>query len=184
VVFGGFSPEALKDRILDSDCRVLITADEGVRGGKQRAPESERRCSALEQCPNVHTVLVVRRTGGTINWHATARSGITTPAWRCITVCEPEPMARKTRCSSSTPPAPPENPRACCTPRPATCCFAAMTHKYTFDYHDGEIYWCTADVGWVTGHSYIVYGPLANGATTLMFEGIPTYPDMHRASGR
>ncbi len=86
----------------------------------------------------------------------------------------------KTRCSSSTPPAPPASPRACCTPRAATCCYAAMTHKYVFDYHEGDIFWCTADVGWITGHSYIVYGPLANGAMSLVFEGVPTYPDAAR----
>ena len=180
VVFGGFSPQSLKDRILDSDCRTVITADEGVRGGRI-VPLKRNTDAALADCPNVETVLVVRRTGGDIDW-AEGRD-----VWYHDLVsgqpatCEPEPMDAEDPLfilytSGST-----GKPKGVQHGTGGYLLHAAMTHELVFDYHDGDIYWCTADVGWITGHSYIVYGPLANGATTLMFEGVPTYPDASRA---
>jgi acetyl-CoA synthetase len=179
VVFGGFSPESLKDRILDSDCRVVITADEGVRGGKA-VPLKANTDKALEACPNVHTVVVVKRTGGDIQWHAERDVWLHEIATTVDADCEPEHMGAEDPLfilytSGST-----GKPKGVLHTTGGYLLFAAITHKYVFDYKDGENYWCTADVGWVTGHTYIVYGPLANGATTLMFEGIPTYPDASR----
>ncbi|WP_455234242.1 acetate--CoA ligase [Thiogranum longum] len=179
VVFGGFSPESLKDRILDSDCRVVITADEGVRGGKA-VPLKANTDKALEACPNVHTVVVVKRTGGDIQWHAARDVWLHEIATTVDADCEPEHMGAEDPLfilytSGST-----GKPKGVLHTTGGYLLFAAITHKYVFDYKDGENYWCTADVGWVTGHTYIVYGPLANGATTLMFEGIPTYPDASR----
>lgn len=179
VVFGGFSPEALKDRILDADCQVLITADEGVRGGK-KVPLKSNADTALAQCPNVHTCLVVRRTAGAIGW----REGRDIWYHDLVDVqsdmCEPAQVDAEDPLfilytSGST-----GKPKGVLHTTAGYLLQAAMTHKYVFDYQEGDIYWCTADVGWVTGHSYIVYGPLANGATTLMFEGVPTYPDASR----
>ncbi len=179
VVFGGFSPQALKDRIQDSDCQTLITADEGLRGGRA-IPLKQNAESALADCPNVHTVLTVQRTGGDVPW----REG--RDVWYHELVdsqpnaFEPAVMAAEDPLfilytSGST-----GKPKGVQHSTGGYMLHAAMTHKYVFDYHDGDVYWCTADVGWVTGHSYIVYGPLANGATTLMFEGVPTYPDASR----
>jgi len=179
VVFGGFSAEALKDRILDSDCRTLITADEGVRGGKT-IPLKANADAALSHCPDVHTCLVVERTGADIDW----RDGRDV-RYRELTraqsaECEPESMDAEDPLfilytSGST-----GKPKGVLHTTGGYLLQAAMTFKYSFDYKEGEIYWCTADVGWVTGHTYIVYGPLANGAVSLMFEGIPTYPDASR----
>ncbi|MCO6411991.1 MAG: acetate--CoA ligase [Thiogranum sp.] len=179
VVFGGFSPESLKDRILDSDCRVLITADQGVRGGKAVALKANAD-RALESCPDVHTVIVVNRTGGDIQWHSERDVWLHEIAATVDADCEPEPMDAEDPLfilytSGST-----GKPKGVLHTTGGYLLFAAITHKYVFDYQDGEPYWCTADVGWVTGHTYIVYGPLANGAVTLMFEGIPTYPDASR----
>jgi acetyl-CoA synthetase len=179
VVFGGFSPEALKDRMLDSDCRVLITADEGLRGGRAVALK-QNADKALQSCPNVHTVLVVRRTGGTVPWHEARDVWYHEAVQEASEVCEPEPMDAEDPLfilytSGST-----GKPKGVLHTTGGYLLFAAITHKYVFDYHDGDIYWCTADVGWITGHSYIVYGPLCNGATSLMFEGIPTYPSPSR----
>ena len=179
VVFGGFSPTALKDRILDSDCQVLITADQGFRGGKT-VPLKANADIALEECPDVHTVIVVKRTGGEINITPSRDIWLHEEAAKVEAVCEPEPMDSEDPLfilytSGST-----GKPKGVLHTTGGYMLQAAMTHKYVFDYHDGDIYWCTADVGWVTGHSYIVYGPLANGATTLLFEGIPTYPDASR----
>ncbi len=179
VVFGGFSPEALRDRILDSDCRVVITADEGPRGGKS-VPLKANVETALAGCPDVHTTIVVRRTG------SEAPSGGDRDVWydeamaAASTECEPEPMDAEDPLfilytSGST-----GKPKGVLHTTGGYQLYAAMTHHYVFDYHDGDIYWCTADVGWITGHTYILYGPLANGATTLMFEGVPTYPDASR----
>ena len=179
VVFGGFSPTALKDRILDSDCQVLITADQGFRGGKT-VPLKANADIALEECPDVHTVIVVKRTGGDINIAPDRDIWLHEEAAKVEAVCEPEQMDSEDPLfilytSGST-----GKPKGVLHTTGGYMLQAAMTHKYVFDYHDGDIYWCTADVGWVTGHSYIVYGPLANGATTLLFEGIPTYPDASR----
>ncbi|HIG39868.1 MAG: acetate--CoA ligase [bacterium] len=179
VVFGGFSPRALQDRILDSDCQTLITADEGLRGGRT-VPLKNNADKALENCPGVHTVLVVKRTGGDISWHEHRDIWYSESLEKVSADCKPTVMGSEDPLfilytSGST-----GKPKGVLHTTAGYLLFAAMTHKYVFDYHDGDIYWCTADVGWVTGHSYIVYGPLANGATTLMFEGIPTYPDASR----
>jgi acetyl-CoA synthetase len=179
VVFGGFSPEALKDRILDSDCRVVITADEGRRGGRP-VPLKTNTDKALTECPNVHTVVVVKHTGGDIPWHSERDIWYQHAMAEAPAQCEAEEMGAEDPLfilytSGST-----GKPKGVLHTSGGYLLFTAMTHKYVFDYHDGDIYWCTADVGWVTGHSYIVYGPLANGATTVMFEGIPTYPDASR----
>jgi len=179
VVFGGFSPESLKDRILDSDCQAVITADEGVRGGK-KVPLKANTDAAVQSCPNVHTVLVVKRTGGKIDWHGERDVWYHDLVDQSSTDCPCEEMDAEDPLfilytSGST-----GKPKGVLHTTGGYLLYAAITHKYTFDYHEGEIYWCTADVGWVTGHSYIVYGPLANGAITLMFEGIPTWPDASR----
>jgi len=179
VVFGGFSPEALKDRILDSDCQVVITADEGVRAGKP-IPLKANTDKALANCPNVHTCLVVRRTGGAIDW-AESRDIWYQDAIEAVSAdCPPEIMDAEDPLfilytSGST-----GKPKGVVHSTGGYLLMAAMTHKYTFDYKDGDVFWCTADVGWVTGHSYSLYGPLCNGAITLMFEGVPTYPDASR----
>nr|VFJ76091.1 MAG: acetyl-coenzyme A synthetase [Candidatus Kentron sp. FW] len=179
VVFGGFSPEALKDRILDSDCQVVITSDEGVRGGRP-IPLKANTDKALESCPNVHTVFVVKRTGGEIAWKDGRDVWYEEAMASADAVCEPEAMDAEDPLfilytSGST-----GKPKGVLHTTGGYLLYAAITHKYVFDYHDGDIYWCTADVGWVTGHTYIVYGPLANGAVSLAFEGIPTYPDASR----
>ena len=179
VVFGGFSPEALKDRILDSDCQVVITADEGLRGGRP-VPLKANTDRALAHCPNVHTVFVVKRTGGAIDWSEGRDVWYEQAVAAASADCPPESVDSEhplfiLYTSGST-----GKPKGVLHTSGGYLTFAAMTHKYVFDYRDGDIYWCTADVGWVTGHTYIVYGPLANGATTLMFEGIPTWPDSGR----
>ena len=179
VVFGGFSPEALKDRILDSDCQVVITADEGPRGGKN-VPLKENVEKALEGCPNVHTTIVVQRTGNPVSRNDSRDVWYHDAMTEASADCPPEPMDAEDPLfilytSGST-----GKPKGVLHTTGGYNLFAAMTHKYIFDYHDGEVYWCTADVGWVTGHTYIVYGPLSNGAITMMFEGVPTYPDAGR----
>jgi acetyl-CoA synthetase len=179
VVFGGFSPDALRDRILDADCRTVITADEGVRGGKY-IPLKNNVDKALLSCPAVSTVLVVQRSEGEVGW-VDGRDLWYHEAVRGVSDhCPPEPMAAEDPLfilytSGST-----GKPKGVLHSTAGYLLQAAMTHKYVFDYRDGEVYWCTADVGWVTGHSYIVYGPLANGATTLIYEGLPNYPDASR----
>ena len=179
VVFGGFSPDALKDRILDSDCRVLITADEGVRGGKA-IPLKANADKALAHCPDVHTCLVVERTSGQIDWDDTRDLWYGQATAAVDEHCAPEIMDAEDPLfilytSGST-----GKPKGVLHSTAGYLLQAAMSHKYVFDYKEGDVYWCTADVGWVTGHSYIVYGPLANGAISLMFEGVPTYPDAGR----
>ncbi|HEY0963403.1 MAG TPA: acetate--CoA ligase [Pseudomonadales bacterium] len=179
VVFGGFSPESLKDRILDSDCRVVITADEGVRGGKL-IPLKTNTDIALDQCPDVHTVIVARRTGNDVAWYPERDLWYHEATAAQQPTCAAEPMDSEDTLfilytSGST-----GKPKGVLHTTAGYLLHAAMTHKYVFDYHDGDIYWCAADVGWVTGHTYIVYGPFCNGATTLMFEGVPTYPDFSR----
>ena len=179
VVFGGFSPESIKDRILDSDCQTVITADEGVRGGRI-IPLKANVDTALDACPNVHSVFVVRRTGAEISWTEGRDVDYRQAIFLASAKCAPEFMDAEDPLfilytSGST-----GKPKGVMHTTAGYLLGAAMTHKYVFDYHENDIYWCTADVGWVTGHSYIVYGPLANGATTLMFEGVPTYPDNSR----
>ncbi|PZW41986.1 acetate--CoA ligase [Pseudomonas sp. URMO17WK12:I2] len=179
VVFGGFSPDALRDRILDADCRTLITADEAVRGGKL-IPLKSNVDKALASCPNVSTVLVVKRTGNKVGWDEKRDLRYGEAVQQVGADCPAEPMDAEDPLfilytSGST-----GKPKGVLHSTAGYLLQAAMTHKYVFDYHDGDIYWCSADVGWVTGHSYIVYGPLANGATSLIFEGVPNYPDTSR----
>ena len=179
VVFGGFSPEALKDRILDSDCRTVITADEGLRGGKT-VPLKANVDTALAGCPDVATCLVVKRTGGDVAWTGGRDVWYGDAVTEVSDDCPPEPMQSEDPLfilytSGST-----GKPKGVLHTTGGYLLQAAISFKYTFDYRDGEVFWCTADVGWVTGHTYIVYGPLCNGATTLMFEGVPTYPDASR----
>ena len=179
VVFGGFSPQSLKDRILDSDCQTVITADEGMRGGKA-IPLKANTDEALAACPNVHTVVTAKRTGGDIGWQEGRDIWYADLTANQPKACEPEVVESEDPLfilytSGST-----GKPKGVQHSSAGYLLHAAISHKYVFDYQDGDIYWCTADVGWITGHSYIVYGPLANGATTLMFEGVPTYPDAGR----
>ena len=179
VVFGGFSPDALKDRILDSECTVLVTADEGVRGGRS-IPLKANVDIALDHCPNVNTVFVVERTAGKISWSEGRDIWYHEAIAKEEPHCLPEVMDAEDPLfilytSGST-----GKPKGVLHTTGGYLLHAAMTHKYVFDYKSDDTYWCTADVGWVTGHSYIIYGPLANGAKTLMFEGVPTYPDASR----
>ena len=179
IVFGGFSPEALKDRILDSDCRVVVTADETVRGGRT-TPLKANTDKALEQCPNVHSVVVVKRSGADVDWTEGRDVWYHEQVGPAADDCPPEEMDAEDPLfilytSGST-----GKPKGVLHTTGGYLLYAALTHRYVFDYQDGEVYWCSADVGWVTGHSYIVYGPLCNGAITLMFEGVPTYPDAGR----
>jgi acetyl-CoA synthetase len=179
VVFGGFSPDALRDRIQDSDCHVVITADQSVRGGK-RVPLKANADKAVSQCPNVTSVIVVQRGGEPVEWTEGRDIWYHEAMAAASDHCDPEMMDAEDPLfilytSGST-----GKPKGVLHTTGGYLLQAAMTHKLVFDYKDGEVYWCTADVGWVTGHTYIVYGPLANGATTLMFEGIPTYPDISR----
>ena len=179
VVFGGFSPDSLANRIQDCDSNIVITADEGVRGGRS-IPLKKNTDAALAKCPSVQHVVTVKRTGGDIAWsegrdvwyhELCAQASPDTPAEEM----NAEDPLFILYTSGST-----GKPKGVLHTTGGYMVYAAMTHQYVFDYHDGDIYWCTADVGWVTGHSYILYGPLANGATTLMFEGVPNYPDASR----
>jgi len=179
VVFGGFSPESLIGRIQDCKSTVIITADEGLRGGR-KVPLKANVDAALKSCPEVKTVLVTRRTGGQIHWQQGRDHWYHEELAKASKDCPPAEMSAEDPLfilytSGST-----GKPKGVLHTTGGYLVFAAMTHELVFDYHDGDIYWCTADVGWVTGHSYIVYGPLANGATTLMFEGVPNYPDASR----
>ena len=184
VVFGGFSPTSLRDRILDSASRLVVTSDEGVRGGKA-IPMKENSDAALAECPDIEKVIVVKRTGGAVTmkagrdswWHEEMDSpGITG-------VCAPEEMDSEDPLfilytSGST-----GKPKGVLHTTGGYLVYCALTFKWIFDYREEDVYCCTADIGWVTGHSYIVYGPLANGATSLMFEGVPTYPDTGQVLG-
>jgi acetyl-CoA synthetase len=179
IVFGGFSPDALAGRVQDCDSSVVITADFGLRGGKQ-VPLKANVDKALETCPSVKSVLVVRHTGARVEWESVRDHWYHDLALLAPTTCEPEVMHAEDPMfilytSGST-----GKPKGVLHTTGGYLVWASMTHEYVFDYKPGDIYWCTADVGWVTGHSYIVYGPLANGATTVMFEGIPTYPGVDR----
>lgn len=179
IVFGGFSPQALRDRIEASECQVVITADEGLRGGKP-VPLKENVEKAIAGIDAVHTVMTVKRTGNPVSWIEPRDVWYHDAIGAASSECDPEPMDAEDPLfilytSGST-----GKPKGVLHTTGGYLLQAAMTHRYIFDYHDDDIYWCTADVGWVTGHSYIVYGPLCNGATTLIFEGIPTYPDASR----
>ena len=179
VVFGGFSPESLKDRILDSDCRVVITADEGIRGGKP-VPLKSNTDEAVAHCPNVHTVLTVKRTGGNINWDDKRDVWYHEAVEAASDECPAEEMDAEDPLfilytSGST-----GKPKGVLHTTGGYLLYAAITTKLTFDLKEGDVYWCTADVGWITGHSYLLYGPLAIGAQTVFFEGVPNYPDASR----
>ena len=179
VVFGGFSPDALRDRILDSDCRVVVTADEGPRGGRN-VPLKGNTHQALESCPDTHTCIVVRRTGNEVPWRdgrdvwyheVMADASADCPAEELD--AEDPLFILYTSGSTGMPKGVQHN-------QAGYLLYTTLTFKYIFDYHEGDTFWCTADVGWVTGHSYVVYSPLSNGATTVMFEGVPNYPDFGR----
>ncbi len=179
VVFGGFSPDSIAGRITDCRSTTVITADEGVRGGK-RIPLKGNVDEALQSCPDVHTVIVVKRTGGEINWQEGRDVWYHELAGDVLPHCEPEEMNAEDPLfilytSGST-----GKPKGVLHTTGGYMVWASMTHEYIFDYQDGDVFWCSADVGWVTGHSYIVYGPLANGATEVVFEGVPNYPDPSR----
>lgn len=179
VVFGGFSADGLKDRVLDADVKLVITSDEGMRGSKC-VPQKANADKALDQCPDVHTLLVVQRTGNEVNWvegrdvwyHEAVEQA--SPSCPVEEVDAEDPLFILYTSGSTG------KPKGVLHTSGGYLLYAAMTHKYVFDYKPEDVYWCTADVGWVTGHSYILYGPLANCATTLMFEGVPTYPDASR----
>ncbi|WP_085901663.1 acetate--CoA ligase [Kiloniella majae] len=179
VVFGGFSPDALAGRIQGCESNCVITADEGLRGGR-KVPLKANTDKALESCPDVDTVFVVKRTGGDINWDDKRDVWWDEACAAADKECPAEEMKAEDPLfilftSGST-----GKPKGVLHTTGGYLVYASMTHKYVFDYHDGDIYWCTADVGWITGHSYIVYGPLTNGATTLVFEGVPNYPTASR----
>ena len=179
VVFGGFSPEALKDRILDADCSLVITADEGFRGGKI-VPLKKNVDIALKKCPGVKTNLVIKRTGGDIEWNNKVDIWYHDIVDKQVAECAPESMNAEDPLfilytSGST-----GKPKGVMHTTAGYILGAHISFKYLFGFNSDDIYWCTADVGWITGHTYIVYGPLSNGATSLMFEGVPTYPDASR----
>jgi len=179
VIFGGFSPDSIAGRIQDCDSNLIITSDEGVRGGRP-IPLKANTDAALEKTPSIQNCIVVKRTGGDIDWVDGRDHWYHDLMEDASADCPPEEMSAEDPLfilytSGST-----GKPKGVLHTTGGYMVYASMTHQYVFDYHDGDIYWCTADVGWITGHSYILYGPLANGATTLMFEGVPTYPNSSR----
>jgi len=179
VIFGGFSPDSISGRIHDSDSTIIITSDEGVRGGKS-IPLKANVDEALTKCPTIEKCIVVKHTGGDIGWVDGRDVWYHEAMADAAPDCAPEEMNAEDPLfilytSGST-----GKPKGVLHTTGGYMVYASMTHQYVFDYHDGDVYWCTADVGWITGHSYIVYGPLANGATTLIFEGVPNYPDFSR----
>ncbi|MDX1655297.1 MAG: acetate--CoA ligase, partial [Candidatus Competibacteraceae bacterium] len=179
IVFGGFSPDALRDRINNAECKLLITSDQSLRGGRKVALKANAD-KALERTPSIEKSIVVKRTGGEVAWSEGRDVWYHDLVAKASADCPAEEMEAEDPLfilytSGST-----GSPKGVLHTTGGYLLYAAMTHKYVFDYHDGDVYWCTADVGWVTGHSYIIYGPLANGATTLMFEGVPNYPSISR----
>ncbi|KYK26952.1 MAG: acetyl-coenzyme A synthetase, partial [Candidatus Proteinoplasmatales archaeon SG8-5] len=180
VVFGAFSPDSLKDRINDSECKLLVTQDTALRGRKDDIPMKTNADKALKECPSIEKVIVVRRTGNEVPmqeerdlwWHEEMKDA---PIWYPPLLIDAEDPLFILYTSGST-----GKPKGVLHTTGGYMVYAATTHKYVFDYHDGDIFWCTADIGWITGHSYIVYGPLLNGATSIMFEGVPNYPDASR----
>ena len=179
IVFGGFSAEALKDRILDSDCHYVVCADEGYRGGKTLAIKANVDI-AVESCPEIKKVIVIKNTGNPVAWDESRDIWYHQAMLQASEICPPVEMAAEDPLfilytSGST-----GKPKGILHTTGGYLLYAAITHKHVFNYQDGDIYWCTADIGWITGHSYMIYGPLCNGATTLMFEGVPTYPEADR----
>jgi len=179
IVFGGFSAEALKDRMNDSECKIVICADEGYRGGKI-IPIKATVDKAVAACPSIEKVIVIKNTAHTIDWDESRDVWFHQAMSEASVDCEPEWMEAEDPLfilytSGST-----GKPKGLVHTTGGYLLYAAITHKYIFDYQEGEIYWCTADIGWITGHTYMIYGPLCNGATTLLFEGVPTYPDASR----
>ena len=179
IVFGGFSAEALKDRILDSDCHYVVCADEGYRGGKTLAIKANVDI-AVESCPEIKKVIVIKNTGNPVAWDESRDIWYHQAMLLASEICLPVEMAAEDPLfilytSGST-----GKPKGILHATGGYLLYAAITHKHVFNYQDGDIYWCTADIGWITGHSYMIYGPLCNGATTLMFEGVPTYPEADR----
>ena len=180
IVFGAFSPDSLRDRIQDSECKLLITQDTGLRGAKNDIPMKTNADTAVAECPSIEHVVVVRRTGHEVPMQAGRDVWWQEQVASQPTTCEPEAMDAEDPLfilytSGST-----GKPKGVLHTTGGYLVYASMTHRYVFDYRPGDIYWCTADIGWVTGHSYIVYGPMANRATTMMFEGVPNYPDFGR----
>ena len=180
VVFGAFSEESVRDRIQDSACKILVTQDTALRGAKSDIPMKSKSDGAVAQCPSIEKVIVVRRTGHQVPMTAGRDIWWDEAMAKAPAVCEPEWMDAEDPLfilytSGST-----GKPKGVLHTTGGYMVFAAMTHKYIFDYHEGDIWWCTADIGWVTGHTYIVYGPLLNGAISVMFEGVPNYPDARR----
>ncbi|HEY5703624.1 MAG TPA: acetate--CoA ligase [Gammaproteobacteria bacterium] len=179
IVFGGFSPDALRDRVNNADCQVVITSDFSLRGKKQ-IPLKANADKALASCPNVKSCVVIKRTGGDLDWQEGRDVWFHELVEKASVDCPPEDMDAEDPLfilytSGST-----GKPKGVLHTTGGYLLYTAMTHKYVFDYQEGEIYWCTADIGWVTGHSYIIYGPLCNGAISLMFEGVPNFPDASR----
>jgi acetyl-CoA synthetase len=178
IVFGGFSAESLRDRINDSSCKILITQDQGFRGGKP-LPMKQVADKALQNCPSIESVIVVKRIGEKVDWS-------NKDYWWHEEMEKVEPICPPVKMDSEDPlfilytSGSTGKPKGVLHTTGGYLVFASVTHKYIFDYHPGDIYWCTADIGWVTGHSYIVYGPLCNRAITIMFEGVPNYPDWGR----
>ena len=179
IVFGGFSAEALKDRIVDSDCHYVVCADEGCRGGKTLAIKANVDI-AVESCPEIKKVIVIKNTGNPVAWDESRDIWYHQAMLLASEICLPVEMAAEDPLfilytSGST-----GKPKGILHTTGGYLLYSAITHKHVFNYQDGDIYWCTADIGWITGHSYMIYGPLCNGATTLMFEGVPTYPEADR----